>query len=129
MDGRRVTPAGLLSVAALLAGAGIFFHLVVTVPQRERARQDLVRRWISDHQALETDVVKRSYRQQEFARGLLLNTCIEEAAAARLDAWTRTCKLQDLPANCVLPATLSGELEEAARQRRLECFTKYPPPR
>jgi hypothetical protein len=129
MSGQKVTPTLLLSLAALLAGFGVFYHYVVAMPHSERVRLELERLRSGESRAGETKRLQRGEREMEFARGLLLHACLQEAATANLDAWSKACKLQSLPSDCSLPSSLAGALGEAAAQRRAGCFEKYPPPR
>jgi hypothetical protein len=119
----------LLSLAALLAGFGVFYHFVVTTPRRERAALELERQRFAERQVRQIEYLRQGELEQQFAKGLLLQLCLQEAAAANLNDWSKTCTLQSLPADCTLPAPLADTLGEAARQRRVECFAKYPPPR
>jgi len=128
MSGQRAVSTLLLSVAALLAGFGVFYHFVITTPRRERAMLELERQRIAESEARASERPQRWVREMEFARGLLLHTCLHEATVVHQDEWSKTCIEHSLPADCSLAPPLADRLDGEAKQRRLACFAKYPPP-
>ena len=129
MSGQRTTSMLLLALAALLAGAGVFYHFVVATPRRERARLELEQRQLAESQQAQARYLEQLEKEKAFARGLLLQLCLQEAAAAGRQEWDAACRERSLPAECTLPPPLAATLDENATWRRARCFEQYPPPR
>jgi hypothetical protein len=123
MSEQRVTPTLLLAIAALLAGAGIFYHYMVTVPQRERAKQALEQKRLEAEETRETEHLQQEQREKEVAMKIL-DACLQECVNTFLVDWNRACQAMGRSPDCSLPKARCEVIEEHGRQVGRECLKR-----
>ena len=125
MGDRKLTPTLLLGIAAVLAGAGVFYHYVITIPQREREEQALERARLKAEQEREAErinleIAKRTYAEKK------LEECLTTALIYHGRDWNNYCALLHRPENCTLPEDVGERLKKELREQRDECFKRFP---
>lgn len=121
MSEKTITPMLLLGVAALLAGAGVFYHYVVTVPQQARAKQAIETKRLEQEEKHKQDEQTAKRRSKE-----LLDACLSDAYSAYSENWKKACRKFGRFDDCVLPSDTADTINESLAGYKNDCFRKYP---
>lgn len=132
----------LIIIAILIITGAVFYHYVIFLPQRERAKLELQKQ----EQLAKEGESKEEAEKREQANRLLLDLCLEEADKLAVDSFVRICKLDERISGGDKESCESGTTEDAIsymittksdfpvfkeilnkrEKDRAECFKKYP---
>ena len=123
-----------LSIVAsvLLIGFSLFYYLVIFLPQKEQNRIDLQKqeRLIEEDEKqakIEQQRNKEIEEQKEKVwNKLKLDACLAEADKDYTNFWESECEALGLGENCLLPTYNADRADKIKRQKRDECYKKYP---
>lgn len=65
-------------------------------------------------------------QEQERVRELSLEVCLSGAEYLYSSGWQSECKSRKVKADCSLPSGVADAFEQNRRDRRAECYVRYP---
>jgi len=117
------------SVSLLIIAFSVSYYLVVFIPNKEKAKQEL------EKQKVQLELQKQEEKKKEreekarkkSSKEILLHSCLERIQNNFSKNWNNACKKLGKEEECELSASWADTFYEALRDGKNDCFKQYPP--